>query len=530
MAAKTIFRPNLYWRLPILVGLLVIITATVLTWLLVNLERRTFSHEFQTSLLHQGRAIARALSSSAFADNPEEGIVQTLVFAKKDNPYLNGAHFFSDRGEIYSADVEIVPLSVEGEPIALDALRTKEELRATEEFFYLSLPVLHPASAPGELTTIGELRLVLSVEPVRQALEESTRRGVFTGVAALVLSTALSVLVFLRALRPLKELRRGVKQLGAGNLSYRLTVKAKNEFGLLASAFNDMAERLESSHDPPNQKARIARDLEIARQLQRSYLPKEPPIYQGVNIAGFCEPAYEVGGDYYDFIPIDDRRLGVLVADVSGKSLKGLMIMLMLRTILRSTVPRHFDARPTLCETNTILSPDMRAGNFVTCIYYVYDSRNRSLDVVNAGHNPLLVHHRDENEVEVIKTRGRPLGLLESEEFFRTLESTTVQLNPGDTVLIYTDGITESMNDRMDLFGEERLQKAFTMFAELTPGELVKKLAETAHAFAGDAKQFDDMTLVALQVDKPDTEKATKIDLAEEVSTTVDRYLKESEV
>ncbi|MCK4594392.1 SpoIIE family protein phosphatase [bacterium] len=530
MAAKTKFYPNLHWRLPILVGLSIIITAAVLTWLLVNLERRTFSHEFQTSLLHQGRAIARTLSSSAIRDNPEEGVIQTLVSAKEDNPYLNGAYFFSDGGEIYSADEEIVPLSVEGEPIVLDSLRTKEELRGTEEFFYLSLPVLSPASAPGELTTIGELRLELSVEPVRQALEESTRRGVFTGMAALVLITALSVLVFLRALRPLKELRRGVKQLGAGNFSYRLKVKAKNEFGLLASAFNDMAERLENLHGPPKQNARIARDLEIARQLQRSYLPKEPPIYRGVNIAGFCEPAYEVGGDYYDFIPIDDRRLGVLVADVSGKSLQGLMIMLMLRTILRSTVPRHFDARPTLCETNTILSPDMRTGNFVTCVYYVYDSRNRSLDVVNAGHNPLLVHHRDENEVEVVKTRGRPLGLIEPEEFYRTLESTTVQLNPGDTVLIYTDGITESMNDRMELFGEQRLQEAFTMFAELKPEELVKKLAETVHAFVGDAKKFDDMTLVALQIEKTDAEKTPKIDLAEEVSSTVDRYLSESGV
>jgi serine phosphatase RsbU (regulator of sigma subunit) len=514
----------LHWRLPVLVGLMVICSAVAVTWLLVARERENLTREFQISLVHQGRAVARTLSFVSGA----HPITRTLRFAKNDNPYLAGVYFFSERGGVYSADDEIVPLSVKGEPVELEGLRTFEELRTDGEFFHLRLPVLHPASKPGEFTSIGELRLVLDTEPVRLALEKSTRRGVITGVAALALTTGLSVFVFLRVLQPLKELRRGVKQLGAGNFSYRLKVKTKNEFGLLASAFNDMAGRLADIHGLSDDKGRISRDLEIARQLQRSYLPEGAPSYTGVEIAGFCEPAYEVGGDYYDFIPVDDRRLGVVVADVAGKSLQGLMVMLMLRTILRTTAPRHYDSLPTLCETNTILSPDMRTGNFVTCLYYVYDSRNRSIDVANAGHNPLLVYRHDENRVEVVKTRGRPLGLIDPEEFNRTLESSTVHLEPGDTVLIYTDGITESMNPSSELFGEKRLHETFRTFADLAPEELVKELAKTVHTFAGKERQFDDMTLVALGVSKPSVEKRKSVDLVEEVSLTVDRYISES--
>jgi serine phosphatase RsbU (regulator of sigma subunit) len=521
-------RLGLHWRLAVLVGLLVVLTATGLTWLLTASERAGISREFQTSLVHQGRSVARTLSPVAGGPGAGEGIVRVLAEAREDNPDLTGAYYFDDRGGIYSADEEIVPLNVEGEPVELAALRAREELSSDGGSLTLTVPVYHPARPPGDYTTLGKLRLVMSAEPLRLALERSTVGGVLAGAAAFVVVTGLGLFLILRILGPLKELQRGVKKLGTGNLTYRLRASGDDEFGRLAETINDLAERLENPPDASDDRGRLVRDLEIARQLQQSYLPDEPPDYPGVAVAGLCEPAFEVGGDYYDFLPIDDRRLGVVVADVSGKSLQGLMVMLVLRTILKSTAPRHFDAPPTLCETNTLLTPDMRSGNFVTCLYYVYDSRNGSLDVVNAGHNPMLVFRANERRVEVVKTRGRPLGLIEPEEFCRTLESTTLRLEPGDTVLLYTDGVTESLNEEMELFGEGRLREVFAASADLAPAELVKRLAETARAFAGEKSQFDDMTLVALRALKPEIEEHRDMDLTEEVSLTVDRYISES--
>lgn len=518
---------NLFWQLAVLIGLLTLVTATGLTWFLVDSERANLYLEFQTSLVYQGRAVARTLSPVAREPDAGEGIVRTLAEARKDNPHLTGAYYFDDRGGIYSADEEIVPLKVEGEPVRQEALRAREELVSDGRTLCLTLPVYPPARQPGDFTTFGKLRLVMSEEPVRTALEKTTVNGVLIGAAAFIIVAGLGVLFILRVLGPLKELQRGVKKIGSGNTAYRLKVSSKNELGRLAAAVNDLADGLENPRDATDDRRRMVRDLEIARQLQQSYLPDEEPDYPGMAVAGLCEPAYEVGGDYYDFIPIDDRRLGVVVADVSGKSLQGLMVMLVLRTILKSTAPRHFDARPTLCETNFILSPDMHSGNFVTCVYYVYDSRNGSLDVVNAGHNPLLVYRASERQVEVVKTRGRPLGLIDPDDFCQTLESSTLLLEPGDTVLLYTDGLCESMNEGMEPFGEGRLQDAFVASAGLHPAELVKRLAETARAFAGEKKQFDDMTLVALQALEPEVERPLDMDLTEEVSLTVDRYISE---
>jgi len=518
---------NLYWRLAVLVGLLVVITAAVLTWLLVASEQTNLSHEVQSSLVYQGRSVARALAPVTPGPDGGGKIAQVLAEAREDNPHLTGAYYFDDRGGIYSADEEIVPLKIEGTPVELDALRAREELVSGGGFLCLTVPVYHPGRPPGDYTTLGKLRLVMSAEPVRLAVERSTVGGVLIAAATFVIVTGLGVYLILRILGPLKELQRGVTKLGAGNFTYRLKVSADNELGRMAAAVNDLAEMLENPRDASDDGGRLVRDLDVARQLQRSYLPDELPDYPGMAVAGLCEPAFEVGGDYYDFIHIDERRLGVVVADVSGKSLQGLMVMLVLRTILKSTAPRHFDARPTLCETNTLISPDMRSGNFVTCLYYVYDSRNGSLDVVNAGHNPLLVFHAREKLVEVVKTRGRPLGLIEPDEFCRTLESTTLRLEPGDTVLLYTDGVTESLNEEMELFGERRLQEVFAASAELAPEDLVQRLSETARAFAGEKRQFDDMTLVALKALEPEVEDRRGMDLAEEVSLTVDRYISE---
>lgn len=517
----------LFWQLAVLVGLLTLVTATGLTWLLVDSEQANLYREFQTSLVYQGRAVARTLSPVAGNPGAGKGIVRTLAEVLEDNPHLTGAYYFDDRGGIYSADEEIVPLKIEGEPVEQGALRAREELVSADGFLYLTLPVYHPARQPGDFTTLGKLRLVMSTEPLRLALERTTVNGVLIGAAAFLITTGLGVLFILRVLGPLKELHRGVKKIGSGNTAYRLKVSSRNELGRLAAAVNDLADGLESPRTTSDDRRRMVRELEIARQLQQSYLPDEEPDYPGMAVAGLCEPAYEVGGDYYDFIPIDDRRLGVVVADVSGKSLQGLMVMLVLRTILKSTAPRHFEARPTLCETNTILSPDMRSGNFVTCAYYVYDSRNGSLDVVNAGHNPLLVFRAREKLVEVVKTRGRPLGLIDPDEFCRTLESSTLRLEPGDTVLLYTDGVCESMNEGMEPFGERRLQDAFAASAGLHPAELVKRLAEMARAFAGEKRQFDDMTLVALKALEPEVERPLDVDLTEEVSLTVDRCISE---
>jgi HAMP domain-containing protein len=265
---------NLFWQLAVLIGLLALVTATGLTWLLVDSERANLDLEFQTSLVYQGRAVARTLSPVAWEPDAGEEIVRALAEARKDNPHLTGAYYFDDRGGIFSADEEIVPLKIEGEPVEQEALRAREELVSDGGSLYLTLPVYPPARQPGDFTTFGKLRLVMSEEPVRLALERTTVNGVLIGAAAFIIVTGLGVLFILRVVGPLKELHRGVKKIGSGNTAYRLKVSSKNELGRLAAAVNDLADGLENPRDASDDRRRMVRDLEIARQLQQSYLMK----------------------------------------------------------------------------------------------------------------------------------------------------------------------------------------------------------------------------------------------------------------
>jgi serine phosphatase RsbU (regulator of sigma subunit) len=321
--------------------------------------------------------------------------------------------------------------------------------------------------------------------------------GLVLGLALLVfLVTYLSTGAYQRGL---EELGRGFERLGRGELSYRMHSSDPPGLVPVYKSFNRAADYLEKSQAERAEKERLVRELQLAHELQERLLPSGSPDYEGLRAAGICQPADFVGGDYYDFIPIDDRRLGVVIADVSGKGLRGLMMMLVLRTLLRGAAPRHQNALPALCETNRLLTGELSGGSFITCLYLVFDNLNQTVEVVNAGHNPLLVFRYAEEKVEPLKSRGRPLGILPPADFDAKLEPVRLRLSRGDCLLVYTDGVTEAMNERQEIFGQERLVAVFEEHARLAPPVLVDKIAREAHRFSGSSDQFDDLTIVALR-------------------------------
>lgn len=351
----------------------------------------------------------------------------------------------------------------------------------------------------------------------------------FWSVGAALLTAVVSFLLSGRWFRRFRKLEDGIAKLGEGDLSRRISLEGDDTLAELAEVINATIERLSENQQQRSDQERLIRELELARDLQHNLLPDSPPEYDGTRAAGICEPADFVGGDYFDFIPIDERRLGVVIADVSGKSLPGLMMMLVLRIILRSSAPRHQNALPTLCETNRLIADEMNQGSFITCIYMVYDNLNQTVEVVNAGHNPLQVYRYAEEKVETIKSRGRPLGLLPPDQFDSKLEPVRLRLSRGDCILAYTDGVTESMNERQEIFSEERLISVFTENARLAPEMLVKKIAESAHRFAGSSDQFDDMTVVALRSEgRVFKFKSPSVIETGDISSEIDRALTES--
>jgi len=251
--------------------------------------------------------------------------------------------------------------------------------------------------------------------------------------------------------------------------------------------------------DSLDEKKRIDHDLSLARQIQASLLPAELPKIPGVEIAAFNQPAKEIGGDYYDVIPLDDQHLGIAIADVSGKSIGGAILMSVCRSVLRAQAPGILNPAELLRSINRVLSRDIAEDMFITMIYMVFHLDTRKLVIARAGHErPLLV--RGDRHVELLESNGSAIGLTDPGLFDSLLNETTVQLQPGDMVVAYTDGITEAMNSAHQEWGADELMKVSA--AEVSEGShsLIERVRQRIQRFVGDHPQYDDMTILSLRI------------------------------
>ena len=302
------------------------------------------------------------------------------------------------------------------------------------------------------------------------------------------------------------ELFIGTERLKSGDFTHQIRVLAKDQLGELAEQFNMMTLRLGSMMAEMAEKKRLEEELRIARKIQMSLLPESPPMrLPGVSIAASCTPAREVGGDYYDFLPIDEHRLGLLIADVSGKGASAAFYMAELKGLMLSLSRIHRSPRDLLIEANHIISDHLDDRSFITMTYAVLDLRLRTLTWARAGHTPLIrlpAGAPGERRAEVLVPNGLVLGLKidNGERFSALLEEVSLPIQAGDVFVFFTDGISEQMNAAEEMFGEGRLGALVEEHAEQPPEELRERIVREVRAFAGDAAQHDDMTFILVRV------------------------------
>ena len=201
---------------------------------------------------------------------------------------------------------------------------------------------------------------------------------------------------------------------------------------------------------------RIRRELQIARDIQRMLLPEKCPLVPGYEIAARGSSATEVGGDYYDFFNVDESHLGVVVADVSGKGVPAALTVAMMRSVFRTQSVGNRDVRDVLSRVNNFMTGDMRRDMFITCTYGILNISERTFTYARAGHEPLLLVHNGE-QIESLRPDGFALGVIESPTFDELLEVDTVQLQSGDSLFFFSDGLTEAMNLQGEEFGMDRI-------------------------------------------------------------------------
>lgn len=244
----------------------------------------------------------------------------------------------------------------------------------------------------------------------------------------------------------------------------------------------------------------LQQDLAIARKIQTRLLPPCPEL-SGFDFGKYYEPAGEVGGDFYDFIPMEGGRLGILVADASGKGLAGALLMVEARAMIRAMATVSISPREILALVNRVLVRDLERGTFVTIFFAVLDPTKRTLTMANAGHCPLLVCTEARKELLHCQPKGLILGLASEAQFAGSLAEETVTLNPGDRFLLYSDGVSELMNPVSEEFGMERLQTWMRVNAHLHSDEVVGSLAQALEHHRAGQMQSDDITFVTGRFD-----------------------------
>jgi serine phosphatase RsbU (regulator of sigma subunit) len=337
------------------------------------------------------------------------------------------------------------------------------------------------------------------------------------------------------------ELATGTEHVRRGDFAHRISVQSHDQLGDLADSFNSMTASVEDLLHEKAEKERLEQELRIARQIQMSLLPQGPLRLEGLSVTAHCEPAREVGGDYYDYFPLGDRRVGIIIADVAGKGTSAALYMAELKGLMLSLSQLHASPRELLIRANHIIAQHLDARSFITMTYAVVDMCTRTFTYARAGHCPLIylpgvgaaegrqeggrgkgeggrgiggegiseqekggvgVQVRAARKAQIQAPDGLVLGLKidNGQRFESLLEEVRLPLGTGDVVLLFTDGVTEAMNAVGEPFGEERLAALVEEHAELPFEELRERILREIHAFVGDAGVHDDLTLVLLKV------------------------------
>lgn len=245
---------------------------------------------------------------------------------------------------------------------------------------------------------------------------------------------------------------------------------------------------------------RIKQELSIARVVQQNFLPQKIHHLPGIDIAGVCIPAQETGGDYYDMFPLGDQRTGIAIGDVSGKGIQAAFYMTFTKGVLHSLSTLIMSPVELLNQLNRLFNENATRGTFISMIYGILEADKRQFTFARAGHNPMLLVRKD-GETQWLQPKGIGIGVSREDEFIALTEESTLKLNEGDVLILYTDGIVEMLNSGKRFYGEERLEKLVTHIRHESSEKILEQITNDVTEFKGTAKQHDDMTLVIIKAD-----------------------------
>jgi serine phosphatase RsbU (regulator of sigma subunit) len=413
----------------------------------------------------------------------------------REAPLVNGsyAYLVNDAGELQ---------------LSGDITRDQPNSAGLTELFRNPVPVDEYAGDGGEIV-IGAWASIPNQPANWKVVVEIPRRLAYQTVERdrwfLVLEISIVILTTIgwslyqarRILQPIQELRAGAMTIGAGDLASRIPIREGDEIGELAQEFNRMAGHLEHSRaEIERQNERLREGLALARDIQLGLLPKGPPSdTRHLVVHARSIPAYEVGGDFYTYISLDESRMAVAIGDISGKGVGAALMMALASSMVEAQGREIEQPQRLLSALNQQLTARLKANRMNAAILYaVLDLAQRTLCVANAGMiAPFLLR---DGRIQTIETYGLPLGSMAGARYVEQM----VELQPGDLIVLVSDGIVEAHSPDSELFGFERLEQLLSQsYGLLRPDQIVDDVMDDVVHFMAGIEQHDDMTVVVIQ-------------------------------
>lgn len=376
----------------------------------------------------------------------------------------------------------------------------------TARFKHFAARVVYVSAADGESRNLGEVHIGIDQNVFLQRIDTAKENTRVALIAVFFGGTTIIGVILIGStfISPITKLADEISRISATGQARELSFATRNpEVGRIGQAFNEIMRNLRLTQGQLTDQTRLRRELQLAQEIQNALLPKQVPTLDGFDIDAAYRAALEVGGDYYDFFEVDKNAIGIVVADVSGKGIGSSMVMTMIRTSMRLEARGNKRASFVLDKVNRIAVEDIKKGMYVTMYYVILDAKKRIVNYASAGHNPMLIYRSDTKTVSFLNPGGIAVGidLGDPNEFKKRITSEKLKLKKGDLLFIYTDGITEAMDEKRQQFGENRLIDFIQQYAHMPASEFKAKLNEELTAFTKGYPQSDDITFVVIKLE-----------------------------
>ena len=344
---------------------------------------------------------------------------------------------------------------------------------------------------------VGAVLFSVSILDINQFKNSMAVAGVTITCIALIITLIVSYMLSIYFTDPLRKLSQAVDELSSGNMETNVVIESKDEFGFLSEKFNEMVLNLKKAYREKESLAALRHELDVAKKIQTSILPKSIPVIENLEIAVNYYPMAQVGGDYYDFHVVGKNKIGIFIADVSGHGIPAAIIASMLKIAFSIQAAFSDDPARLLSRINKSMLGNV-GMNFITASYIYLDLETNMMTHARAGHPPLYIHSAESDEVKEFSQKGKLLGLFPEIQ----LETIELPIQKGDRIVLYTDGIIEARNSNDEMFGDELFIGYIRKHSKMKPVDFTKLVMNDVKSWIGNtpSNHHDDVTLMVIDI------------------------------